>query len=105
MHLGLLQLGFLQIISPVQSVPARPIAIISFPQAFLYALKDVVWVGILIILMLYIFAILACGFFGKSQPLTDAGFDTEGHFGSVFRSMVTLFQMITMDSWMSGITR
>jgi len=74
-------------------------------KAFLFALKDVVWVGILIILMLYIFAILACGFFGKSQPLADAGFDTEGHFGSVFRSMVTLFQMITMDSWMSGITR
>jgi len=74
-------------------------------QAFIGALKDVVWVAMLVVIVLYIFAILACNFYGHDQELQDAGFDSELYFGTIPASMATLFQIMTLDSWMSGITR
>lgn len=80
-------------------------------KAFFMALKSVVWVGVLILLLVYVFAILAQGFFGANEPLTrnvangEYGVDVYDLFGTVPRSMVTLVQIMTFDSWMSGITR
>ena len=76
-------------------------------NAFIGALKDIIWVGVLIILMLYAFAVLTTNFFGKNDYLVaQMGNDSSSDmFGSVARSMATLFQMMTLDSWMSGITR
>jgi len=63
-------------------------------QAFLVAMKSVVWVGVLVVMAVYIFAIMAQGFFKNLKPEL---------FGTVPRSMAALFQMLTMDSWASGI--
>lgn len=79
--------------------------------AFLRSLQDIFWVGILILFFLYIFGVLACNFFGNNDHLKNQltlrgmGDIPEDLFGTVTRSMLTLFQMMTLDSWMSGITR
>jgi len=77
-------------------------------HAFICALYDVVWVGILIVLLIYIFAILCRGFLytpSAIAKLQASGFDVELNFGTVPKTMVTLFQVMTMDSWASGITK
>jgi len=56
------------------------------------------------LITLYIFAILANGFF-YSDKLENAGFDMEGHFGTIPKTMLTLFQVMTLDSWYSSIGR
>jgi voltage-gated sodium channel len=74
-------------------------------KAFVYAMADIVWVAVLIVILLYVFAILANGFFANSTSLDAAGFNSNQHFGSVLQAMTTLFQLMTLDAWMSGITR
>ena len=74
-------------------------------EAFLVALQDIIWVFVLVIILLYVFGILANSLFGDSESLSATGFDTHGHFGTVTRSMMTLFQVMTFDSWMSAVTR
>lgn len=74
-------------------------------RAFFYACQDIVWVLALLIIVLYIFAILARGFFGKGDALEKAGFDQDAIFGSLPRTMLTMFQIMTLDSWSSQIAR
>jgi len=64
-------------------------------QAFLIAMQSVAWVGVLMLMALYIFAIMAQAFFHNIR------YD---RFGTVPRTMITLFQMLTGDSWASDIT-
>jgi len=68
-------------------------------EAFLTALKSVVWVGILLFLVLYMFAVVAQGLFGKDESLIAACPDTPELFGTVPRSMATLIQIMTLDNW------
>merc|ERR1711871_1610972 len=56
-------------------------------RAFFHACQDIVWVLGLLIIVLYIFAIMARGLFGQSDGLKDANFDQDGIFGSVPRTM------------------
>jgi len=74
-------------------------------RAFFYACQDIIWVVALLIIVLYIFAIMARGFFGKGDDLAKAGFEQESMFGSLPRSMLTMFQIMTLDSWSSQIAR
>merc|ERR1712194_964760 len=80
-------------------------------QAFLHALHGVFWVGILMVIILYIFGVLAAKFFGQSKDLIAASnepgseVDVSSWFGNVPRSMASLLQIITMDSWSSQISR
>jgi len=41
----------------------------------------------------------------RDYKLLSGGWDHEEYFGTVARSMYTLFQMITLESWSSGIAR
>jgi len=74
-------------------------------RAFFHACKDVVWVLALLLIVLYIFAVMARGLFGKGGELRSSSFDQEGHFGTVPLTMVTMFQIMTLDSWASTIVR
>jgi voltage-gated sodium channel len=49
--------------------------------AFLLALKDIVWVCLLVMLMLYVFAIVATNFYGKDERLIASGFAAYDMFG------------------------
>jgi len=68
-------------------------------QAFLLALRSVVWVGVLLVMILYMFAVIAQGLFGQNTRITAAVPENEQHFGSVIRSMLTLIQIMTYDNW------
>jgi len=56
-------------------------------------------------MIIYVFAILAQGTFGNSKELDAAGFNSYDFFGTVPRSMASLFQMMCFDSWSSQIMR
>jgi len=89
----------------------RVIRVISFMekmvylvQAFWMGMESVCWVLILWVIALYIFAVLAKGFFGDSGTINDelrGVVDIQELFGSIPRSMVTLVAFFTYDSSIS----
>jgi len=76
-------------------------------MAFIEALKSVAWVMILVLIVVYIFAVLGQGFFSDlvtgqdgTPPCPNNRPDCiEAWFGTVTFSMLALFQVMTMDSW------
>jgi voltage-gated sodium channel len=75
------------------------------------SLKTLGWVSILLLLFLYIMAILTTMQIGQAHNLYDAyhiisgGWDHEEYFGTVPKSMYTLFQVLTLENWADGIAR
>ena len=65
-------------------------------ESVLRSLPGIGWICGLLLMIFYIFAVLATTLFGAEFP---------DWFGSVGASMYTLFQMLTLDSWSSGIVR
>jgi len=63
-------------------------------QAFISAMSSVLWVGILLLMAVYMFAIVSQTLFKDVMP---------ERFGTVLRSMATLFQTLSGDGWASGI--
>ena len=47
-------------------------------------------------MLYYVFAVMATGLFGADHP---------AWFGTIGRSMYTLFQIMTLESWSMGIAR
>ena len=89
--------------------------------AFIRAMKSAVWVAVLLVMVIYIFAILGRGFFGdtgslelhcatenlqpgeRCYPSNEATWAASNQFRNVPRSMATLLQVMTGDSWASEI--
>ena len=65
-------------------------------MALLHAIPGIASIGILILIIFYVFAVVATGLYGESFP---------DWFGSLGRSMFTLFQIMTLESWSMGIVR
>ncbi len=65
-------------------------------QALISAIPGIMSVGSIILLIFYIFAVLATNFFGNAFP---------DWFGNIGKSMFTLLQILTLDSWARGIVR
>ncbi len=65
-------------------------------QALLDAVPGIASVGGLLALLFYVFGVMATKFFGA---------DFEAWFGTLGRSMYTLFQIMTLESWSMGIVR
>ena len=65
-------------------------------QALFLAIPGILSVGSIIMLIFYVSSVLTTNFFG-------ARFDE--WFGSVGRSMYSLFQIMTLESWSMGIVR
>jgi len=75
------------------------------------SMRTLGWVSVLLVLFVYV-----CGIFTTMQVghnadvysdyrLLSGGWDHEEFFGTVARSMYSLFQIITLESWSSGIAR
>merc|ERR1712139_94009 len=75
------------------------------------SLKALAWVGIVLICVLYVFAIFVTTEVGKNDTLYyGPSYDGEvwphkAYFGTVPRSMFTLFQVMTLDGWCDDIVR
>jgi voltage-gated sodium channel len=65
-------------------------------EALLHALPGIASIAILMVVLYYVFAVMATGLFGAQFP---------DWFGTIGRSMYTLFQIMTLESWSMGIAR
>lgn len=54
------------------------------------SLSSVFFVAILLIVMIYIYAVLGVSLFGSVDPV---------HFGSLWKGLFTLFQILTLENW------
>ena len=72
--------------------------------AFAAGMQSLTWVLFLLALFLYMFAVLARILFGSSGELAERlapqGYDVEGLFGTIPRSMATLLGLMTFDDAM-----
>jgi voltage-gated sodium channel len=65
-------------------------------EALLRAVPGIAAIGALMLLLYYVFAVMATGLFGDRFP---------EWFGTIGASMYTLFQVMTLESWSMGIVR
>lgn len=65
-------------------------------EALLHAIPGIASIAGLMLLLFYVFAVMATGLFGQQFP---------DWFGSIGASMYTLFQIMTLESWSMGIVR
>lgn len=65
-------------------------------EALLKAIPGISSIGALMLILFYVFAVMATGLFGQGFP---------EWFGSIGASMYTLFQIMTLESWSMGIVR
>lgn len=65
-------------------------------EALLHALPGIGSIAMLMIVLYYVFAVMATGLFGGQFP---------EWFGTIGHSMYTLFQVMTLESWSMGIAR
>ena len=65
-------------------------------ESLLHAIPGIASIAALMILLYYVFAVMATGLFGAEYP---------AWFGSIGASMYTLFQIMTLESWSMGIAR
>ena len=65
-------------------------------EALLHAIPGIASIAALLVLLYYVFAVMATGLFGDEHP---------AWFGTIGKSMYTLFQIMTLESWSMGIVR
>ncbi len=65
-------------------------------ESLLHAIPGIASIAALMVLLYYVFAVMATGLFGSDHP---------AWFGTIGRSMYTLFQIMTLESWSMGIVR
>lgn len=65
-------------------------------EALLHSLPGIGSIALLMVVIYYVAAVMATGLFGVAHP---------EWFGSIWHSMYTLFQVMTLESWSMGIVR
>ena len=65
-------------------------------ESLLHAVPSIGWIMVLLLIIFYVFAIIGTNIFGGEFP---------AYFGTFGDSMFTLFQIMTLESWSSGIAR
>ena len=64
--------------------------------AIVRSIPSIMWTGILLLLIYYVFALIGVNLFGEAFP---------DWFGTIGKAMYTLFQVMTLESWSMGISR
>ncbi|MGM0593971.1 MAG: ion transporter [Pseudomonadota bacterium] len=85
-------LRILRVLRMISMVPRLRFVV----EALLHAIPGISSIGLLMLLIFYVFAVMATSLFGGEFPQW---------FGSVGGSMYTLFQIMTLESWSMGIVR
>ena len=65
-------------------------------ESLLHAVPGILSIALLMVILYYIFAVIATGLYGATYP---------EFFGTLGASMYTLFQIMTLESWSMGIVR
>jgi len=73
-------------------------------QGLVQSVRPLLWTSVIALMILYIFGIAATEFIGRQEVFQDDEYVQE-LFGNPMRSMLTLFQMMTLDAWGNSIAR
>jgi voltage-gated sodium channel len=80
-------------------------------SGFFEAVRILAWVSTFFIFILYVGAVFVTIQIGQNPEIYEpykylsGGWDYQEYFGSVGRSMLSLFQIVTLDDWSDGIVR
>jgi len=85
-------LRILRTLRLLKNIPKLKIII----ESLLHSIPSIGWIGVLLMIVFYIFAVIGNNLFGADYP---------EYFGSLMGSLFTLFQIMTLESWASGIAR
>ncbi len=85
-------LRVLRLLRLVRMMPALR----NIVESLLHAVPGIISIFALLLLVFYVFAIIATSLFGQTHPQW---------FGSLGESLYTLFQVMTLESWSMGIAR
>ncbi len=85
-------LRILRVLRLVSMVPRLRFVV----EALLRAVPGIFSIGLLMLILFYVFGVMATGMYGASFP---------EWFGTIADSMYTLFQIMTLESWSMGIVR
>lgn len=76
------------------------------------SIKALAWIGIILMLIIYVCAVVTTTEIGHNDLVYGNGPSYDGlvwpykeYFGTVFKSMFTLFQVVTLDGWCDDIVR
>lgn len=73
-------------------------------RGLLSSMTTMFWMMIIIVCLIYVFAIIATELIGKGVDFQEDGYAME-LFGDLLKSMFTLFQLMTLDTWADLIAR
>ena len=85
-------LRVLRTIRLVKNIPKLRMII----ESLITSIPSIGWIIVLLLMIFYIFAVIATDLYGNSFP---------EYFGNMGQSFFTLFQIMTLESWSSGIAR
>ena len=85
-------LRILRVLRLISTVPRLRFVV----ESLLHAIPGIASIAGLMVLLFYVFAVMATGLFGA---------DHAAWFGTIGKSMYTLFQIMTLESWSMGIVR
>lgn len=71
-------------------------------QGLMQSLRPLLWIGVIMTMILYIFGIAATEMIARQEIFEDDA-QVQELFGDPARSMFSLFQLMTLDSWAHGI--
>lgn len=74
-------------------------------QSLLASLRTMGWVALLGSVMIYCFAVALTTFVGEDDYVKEHWLQSSTYVGSVYRSMWTIMQVVTFDTWMSEVMR
>merc|ERR1740133_906967 len=63
------------------------------------SLKSMFWIGLLLGVIIYTFAIFCVVVIGRADYGPSPGFDNYEFFGTIWRSMLSLFNMVLLTEW------
>jgi len=76
------------------------------------SIKALAWICIILLLIIYVLSVLVTTEIGQNDKVYGNGPSYDGevwpykeYFGTVFKSMFTLFQVMTLDGWCDDIVR
>lgn len=85
-------LRILRTVRLVKNVPKLRMII----ESLLKSIPSIGWIAVLLVMIFYIFAVIGTDLYQDAFPV---------YFGDLGKSFFTLFQIMTLESWSSGIAR
>jgi len=104
----------LRVVRLVKLVPMIPLfrEVVLLIGGLMNSVKALGWVGLIVMMVMYVCAIVVTTEIGLNHDTYGTGPSYDGevwpyeeYFGTIWRSMFSLFQVVTLDSWCDDIVR